>query len=121
MPHGSLDDGTAGLWTIKQLGGTAIVQDPGDAMYPGMPQHALRSRHVDYVVPLADLAALLVALTSAPIEARAAAHIPEQVAMEVKIAMEGNPIDLGLERLAKPSTFACPECHGVLLEFKEGP
>ena len=41
--------------------------------------------------------------------------------MEVKIAMENNPIDAGLERLGTPSRFACPECHGVLLlELKEG-
>jgi chemotaxis response regulator CheB len=25
---GGLDDGTAALWAIKELGGTAIAQDP---------------------------------------------------------------------------------------------
>ena len=29
---GNLDDGTAGLWTIKSLGGTAVVQHPDDAL-----------------------------------------------------------------------------------------
>ena len=34
--------------------------------------------------------------------------------------MEHNPIEAGLERIGEPSSFACPECHGVLLQLKEG-
>jgi two-component system chemotaxis response regulator CheB len=117
---GSLDDGTAGLWAIKQLGGIAIVQDPADALFPGMPENALRHVNVDHIVPLADLAGLLVSLASQPVEAHAPAQVPDQLRAEVKIAMEHNPIDAGLEQLGEPSSFACPECHGVLLQLKEG-
>src|SRR5262245_31721431 len=61
---GNLDDGTAGLWTIKKLGGIAIVQDPEDALFPSMPQHALDSVRADHVAPLSEIPALLVELTT---------------------------------------------------------
>jgi len=60
---GNLDDGTRGLMAIKRAGGLAVVQDPADALYPGMPQTALENVSVDYVVPLSEVPSLLVRLT----------------------------------------------------------
>jgi two-component system chemotaxis response regulator CheB len=116
---GSLDDGVDGLAAIKQLGGIAIVQDPAEALFPSMPRTALNLVDVDHVLPLEAVAPMLARLTSVPVEA-GPKEVPEQLQIEVKIAMEQNPIDAGLERIGTPSTFACPECHGVLLELKEG-
>jgi two-component system chemotaxis response regulator CheB len=119
---GSLDDGTAGLWAIKQLGGTAIVQDPAEALFTSMPQNAIDHVDVDQVLPLTAIAPLLVELTTVGVAADAAVPVPlpEPMHIEVRIAMEENPIDAGLERVGEPSRFACPECHGVLLQLKEG-
>jgi two-component system, chemotaxis family, protein-glutamate methylesterase/glutaminase len=116
---GSLDDGTSGLDVIKRLGGTAVVQDPADALYPSMPQSAIDHVEVDHVVGLADLAPLLVELTRAPTEPWTGESVPVEVEVEVKIAKEHNPVDAGLEQIGQPSPFACPECHGVLLQFKD--
>src|SRR3954470_12372525 len=55
---GALDDGTAGLWTIKSRGGVAIVQDLADAEVPSMPQNALAAVEVDYTLPVSKMAAL---------------------------------------------------------------
>jgi two-component system chemotaxis response regulator CheB len=47
---GGLDDGTAGLWTIKYHGGTSVVQDPSGAEVPSMPESALRQVAIDHKV-----------------------------------------------------------------------
>ena len=60
---GYLDDGTAGLLMVKQMGGTAIVQDPSDALVPFMPQNALDHVNVDYCLPINEIAPLLVRLS----------------------------------------------------------
>ena len=118
---GNLDDGTAGLWAIKQLGGAAIVQDPADALFPSMPQNAVDHVSVDHVVPLAELAPLLVRLTARRQEPEEDMHmeVPEHVEIEVKVAKEEHPLAAGVERLGGVSAFSCPECHGVLRELKE--
>jgi two-component system chemotaxis response regulator CheB len=116
---GNLDDGAAGLWTIKQLGGITIVQDPQDALFPAMPQNALESVNVDYVMPLAGIAPLLVRLTARPAE-DARYQVPRGLEVEVKIAKQEDPLQAGVTDIGEPSSFACPECHGVLLQIKEG-
>lgn len=56
---GSRDDGTAGLLAIKQHGGAAVVQDPEEALYPGMPRNAIDHVDVDAVLPLGQMAGWL--------------------------------------------------------------
>jgi two-component system chemotaxis response regulator CheB len=116
---GNLDDGTAGLWAIKQLGGTAIVQDPDEAPYPSMPRSAMRHVEVDHVVRIADLAPLLVQLTATPAAPSEEIRVPDTLDVEVNIAKEKNPVAAGVMTLGDPSSCACPDCHGVLLEIKE--
>jgi two-component system, chemotaxis family, protein-glutamate methylesterase/glutaminase len=116
---GNLDDGTAGLWTIKQLGGVAIIQDPAEAWYPSMPLSALNHVKADHVVRVAEIADLLARLTTVPTRAAEEKPVPEPVNVEVSIAKEQHPMDAGLEQLAEPSPYTCPDCHGVLLQLKE--
>jgi two-component system chemotaxis response regulator CheB len=60
---GLLDDGTSGLWAIKDRGGIAIVQSPDEAWEPGMPQSALGHVAVDYTLRIAEMPAVLASLT----------------------------------------------------------
>jgi chemotaxis response regulator CheB len=61
---GTLEDGIAGLWEIKRRGGVAVVQDPVEATFGGMPEAALESVKVDYCLPLDRIAAKLVTLAN---------------------------------------------------------
>ena len=116
---GYLDDGAAGLRAVKQLGGTAVVQDPHEALAPSMPASAMRQMRVDHCLPVAELAPLLARLTSTPVEEEGAYEVSEEMSIEVRIAKEETALDAGVLKLGEPSIYACPECHGVLLQLKD--
>jgi two-component system, chemotaxis family, protein-glutamate methylesterase/glutaminase len=117
---GGLDDGSSGLLTIKQLGGTAIVQDPAEALAQSMPLSAIRHVRVDHVLRVAEIAPLLVRLVSTPADQQEGDRaVPEQVNIEVSIAKENKARESGVLKLGDPSIYACPECHGVLLDVKD--
>jgi len=117
---GLLDDGTAGLAAIKQQGGVAIVQDPDEAMYSGMPRSAIENVDVDRVLPIADIATFLSELAYQPVSEQASTAVSEQMNMESDIVeMDLTAINSG-DRVGKPSGYACPECRGVLWEVNEG-
>jgi two-component system chemotaxis response regulator CheB len=116
---GGLDDGTSGLWTVKQLGGTAIVQDPREAWAPSMPASALQHVQADEVLPVSEIAPVLVRLAAGADVAEGGRVRPEEVKIEVDIAKEDKAAEAGVMQLGGPSNYACPECHGVLLEMKE--
>lgn len=59
---GTGDDGVHGLIHIKGGGGLSVVQDPAEALVPSMPINALLYDHVDLVLPLTELASLLIPL-----------------------------------------------------------
>src|SRR6476660_8298969 len=60
---GTLDDGTAGLYAIKREGGSAIVQDPDDALFEGMPASAIETVPVDFIGDVPALTGELVRRT----------------------------------------------------------
>jgi two-component system, chemotaxis family, protein-glutamate methylesterase/glutaminase len=116
---GHLDDGTAGLWAVKQLGGTTVVQDPHEALAPSMPASALNQVRVDHCLSVAEIAPLLVRLTAPPRVEVGVYEVPEEMEIEVRIAKEDTALDAGVLKLGEPSNYSCPECHGVLLQLQE--
>lgn len=117
---GGLDDGTAGLWAIKDRGGKAIVQEPREAQHPSMPMNALQHVEVDHRLPVVEIARTLVKLVAETAEDPAAYPISEELEIETKIAREGRGLEAGVLKLGEFSAFTCPECHGVLMRIKDG-
>ena len=59
---GTGSDGTLGLSEIKAAGGRTLVEDPGSAEFPNMPQSAIDAGVVDAVLPVEAMAEAIVAL-----------------------------------------------------------
>ena len=119
---GYLDDGTSGLWSVQRMGGVAVVQEPHDAEQPSMPTNALEFVAADYVLPLAQLGALLTRLTQEHVSAKTRLPTAELdlLKVELTIAKQGGGFELGIIEMGKPTPFTCPDCHGALTQLIEG-
>lgn len=119
---GYRNDGTSGLWSIKQFGGTTIIQNPEDAEYPDMPRSVLEYVEVDYNLPLAEIAALITKLVGTLPDMSRQIPDPTQrrIKAELEIAAQQNAFEKGIMKMGKPSSLTCPECGGALTEIQEG-
>ena len=100
---GTRDDGAAGLAVIKAHGGATIVQDPKDAMYPGMPASAIANVAVDAIVPSGLVASTIVAMVNG-----------DDPPPEAGAGDPGSDPPPG-----EQARVICPECGGILSERSE--
>lgn len=102
---GTLDDGTAGLIAMAEAGGRSIVQDPEEAVFPGMPASAVRYANPEFVMPLNEIGPLVTKLV-------AELPDPSEVAR-----VETNDVELTRQAgQGPPSAYTCPDCGGTLFE-----
>ena len=114
---GTLDDGTLGLAEIQARGGTTVVQDPDDALFPSMPLSAIENVPVDHVVPAAKIGALLDDLVRRQLPEEVTMLEPESEEPDVtEFVVPAAQADLP----GQPSGFTCPECNGALWEIRNG-
>ncbi|MFI7063735.1 chemotaxis protein CheB [Kribbella sp. NPDC050124] len=59
---GSGSDGAMGVSAVKSRGGTVIAEDPESAEFSGMPEAAVSTGSVDFVLPLGEIADVIAAL-----------------------------------------------------------
>jgi two-component system chemotaxis response regulator CheB len=121
---GRFDDGSMGLYAVKQRGGITIVQDPAEAAVTEMPHHALAYARPHYVLRAGDIGSNLSNLVQVD---------QDEIVMPTKKSSskkngdnQGGSPEENLKNAyfdegeGTPSVFACPECHGVLWELKQG-
>jgi two-component system chemotaxis response regulator CheB len=116
---GTLDDGTAGLTAIAGQEGVTVVQDPEDALYPGMPSNAIAQVPVDHVVPVSEMAALLVRLCKEE-AVEVDPPVSSLLKIEADMALMDDDAMNQAERPGRPSGFSCPDCNGVLWTIRDG-
>jgi two-component system chemotaxis response regulator CheB len=117
---GMLNDGASGLADLKRCGGITIVQNPIEALEREMPLSALAASDVDYQTPIAELGALLKVLLAEPPRGPSPPP-PEDVRLEVEIAL-GRPTGTEeMNRLAHPVALSCPACGGVMSQMRSAP
>jgi two-component system chemotaxis response regulator CheB len=115
---GNLDDGTAGLSAIRRQGGVAVVQDPDDALFDGMPRNAL-AVEPEHVVPADEIGALLDRLARDAVRDHGPSPDRDMID-EVALMAEGDQVLEG-RHPGDPSPWSCPDCGGVLWAIDDGP
>ena len=111
---GGLNDGTAGLYEVKAQGGTAIVQNPTNAVGSEMPQSAIDHVAVDHILDIDDIAPLLNRIIEDSGEAVFEAS-GDQAA--------GDAQEKGMTAQFTqnhPVAVTCPDCGGALRQSELG-
>jgi two-component system chemotaxis response regulator CheB len=97
---GSMDDGAAGLRAVRVASGFALVQDPKQAAFPGMPQAAIDEADPQFVGPVAALTERLCSwLSRLPDDPEDDADLPQPAPFP-----------------KSPTPLTCPECGGTLFD-----
>jgi len=73
---GTGSDGTLGVARLKEMGGVTLAQLPEDSEYEDMPRNAISSGHVDFVLPVAEMAQKLLEIGRNAREIRLPAPLP---------------------------------------------
>ena len=116
---GSLDDGTAGLLAIKQAGGIALVQEPSEALFDGMPVSAIENVPVDFVGPVDALASELRQRVASLASVTGDTNMDDEHREDLDVVEMDRGTPDPDHWNATPSEFACPSCHGALFERRD--
>jgi two-component system chemotaxis response regulator CheB len=116
---GALSDGSVGLQLIKAHGGTAIVQDPDEAVIGGMPLSALRFVDADHVLKAREIGRYLAGHPFEPFitsEENSMADIEDRDKDLISQDFRQQESD---QRAGRLTMFTCPDCGGTLWQSSD--
>lgn len=116
---GLLDDGAAGLLSVKRCGGMAFVQDPAEATEPEMPSRAAENLgdQLDGALPVEALGRTIMQLLGSPAPE---ATVPPDIELEMKMLLGQVNGITALASQGPPIPVSCPECGGPLWLIVDG-
>jgi two-component system chemotaxis response regulator CheB len=114
---GMLDDGTSGMIAIKNTGGTLVIQDPFEAVFPDMPLSVKGNVEVDHISIIEDMSGLVEQLVEEP--AKNDLPVPPALLKEVEIAQRVLVQVDDTAQVGRLSPFICPDCGGGLWQSEE--
>ncbi len=116
---GTLDDGAAGMVSVRLRGGKGVVQDPDDALHPGMPRAAIAVGEPEFVVPVAEIPELLTRLVQEDVP-DGPDEVPTLLRKEDAMARFDEPEMSDPHPPGRAAGLSCPDCNGSLFEIREG-
>ncbi|MBL7259953.1 chemotaxis protein CheB [Paractinoplanes lichenicola] len=115
---GNLDDGAVGLAAVDAAGGACIVQDPGTAICPGMPQSALDVVPHAVALPVAEIGRGIQTLLGEPVPAAAPSPDADLIA---ETDMAEHKLEISERRQpGRPAALSCPDCSGGMNIVESG-
>lgn len=112
---GALDDGASGAASIEVAGGLVAVQDPDEALVPGMPRATLELVPTAIVLPAASIGPALPGLIAeAAGRRRRRPAGSESIEREIRMSRADPRVDVEAAPSGAPSALGCPECGGAL-------
>jgi two-component system, chemotaxis family, protein-glutamate methylesterase/glutaminase len=113
---GSLDDGAAGLASVVERGGAALVQHPQDATFDGMPRAALTAVPEAVALPATQLAREITELAGRSVRPPDSGP-SEALIWETDMIRDARS---PAPRAGRPAGLGCPECGGGISAVTTG-
>jgi two-component system chemotaxis response regulator CheB len=115
---GMLDDGTSGLWAIKDRGGVALVQGNVPVVFASMPEGAALQVDVDAVIPVQHLGEMIAGYV-ARLAATQSASMDSHADTSTEADAGLSPGRQEMPELIPVAPSACPVCHSSLVAEHE--